>query len=351
MLLECEIWGDLMTNVGAYREGHTQLFNLIPFLPTDKFPLALQCRQVCLPVSARTVHSGCPTVKAMMMITLFFLLMTSLVHAAVNTPVIPCTSEDNCLSFPSSSRCLPVSPNAGGAACVLDYGYNSTGWCACGPEPCVLLTTKNKTSLKQWLMIGDSISMGLQSAAASASENEWEITHAPSFNSGSQNNDNAHWHNLCSIGWLGSEPHRWDVITINAGLHDLAYPDNEHLSLISYEKYLKLTLPLILNAVKPTTSVIWARTTPVPTNPTPQCILIPGRLETNVQSYNLVADTVIANIASKQLISCDLHKVITNVCGTVYSSCNISQCAGPHFTSEGFDLLGKALANCVMTNT
>lgn len=274
------------------------------------------------------------------------LSVTSLVAIAAG---LSCTAEDDCLSTPATPRCLSV-PKGQGAPCVLDYGYNSTGYCACGSQSCVPLTVANHTSKKQWLMIGDSISLG-QEGAAQAAALDWEIVHAPSFTSGSNNNDNAHWHDMCAEQWLGPDVSRWDAITINAGAHDLAFPDNEHISASSYAVFVERVLRMLLSKVKQSAVVVWARITPVPTDPPPQCVLIPGRLEVDVARYNEAADNVVSTIRNgnpaSALSSCDLHKVITDVCGATYATCNITQCAGPHFSAEGFALLGNKTAACV----
>ena len=45
---------------------------------------------------------------------------------------------------------------------------------------------------------------------------------------------------------------------------------------------------------------------------------------------------------------CDLHAVINAHCGANYTTCDIAQCKGPHFTEPGFAMLGDALAKCVV---
>ena len=62
-------------------------------------------------------------------------------------------------------------------------------------------------------------------------------------------------------------------------------------------------------------------------------------------AYNDAADAVVAEHAPR-VSSCDLHKVITDFCGVGYSNCSITQCAGPHFSAQGFAMLGSAMAAC-----
>jgi hypothetical protein len=266
-----------------------------------------------------------------------------------------CTAEDACLNSTAAFRCLPTS-SGHGAPCVLDYAYNQTGYCSCQAQACVPLTSPPKTKNKQLLVVGDSISLGYLPSLTSALGGEWEVTHAPSF-SGSDNNDNVNWHSHCLEGWLGTQPARWDAVTFNAGLHDLAYEDNEHLSAASYGVLLYGVASRLAAALAPAARIVWMRTTPVPTDPPANCTLIPGRLEVDVQRYNAVADAMVALVNAQQpqqppsqtdrIRTCDLHGVITAHCGATYRSCDIAQCGGPHFSEAGFQLLGARAAACV----
>ena len=153
-----------------------------------------------------------------------------------------------------------------------------------------------------------------------------------------------YWLALCLSGWLGRDPRRWDVVSVNAGAHDYALPDNEHLSIPHYAGFVGAALDALAAALRPDALVLWARITPVPTDPAPACVLLPGRLEKDVLAYNAAADAAVA--ARARVKSCDLHKAITDVCGVGYSACSIAQCGGPHFTAEGFALLGQKMAQC-----
>ena len=267
--------------------------------------------------------------------------------AASAAAVVGCTSEDDCLPYSSTPRCLPAAVKAPPASpCVLDYAFNTSGWCACAAQPggCVPLTAPNSTAKKQWLVVGDSISLGYLPPLAAAAHDDFEVVHAPSFAGGSENNDNSHWLALCLSGWLGRDPRRWDVVSVNAGAHDYALPDNEHLSIPHYAGFVGAALDALAAALRPDALVLWARITPVPTDPAPACVLLPGRLEKDVLAYNAAADAAVA--ARARVKSCDLHKAITDVCGVGYSACSIAQCGGPHFTAEGFTLLGQKMAQC-----
>jgi hypothetical protein len=155
----------------------------------------------------------------------------------------PCSFEDQCLGqtpagpVGTAPRCLA---GGSGAFCVTDHNpHNAT--CRCGVEAC------NRTRAapaimgkKQLLVIGDSISLGWSARAAANLSSSWQLTHAGAGNTFgmAENNGNANWIRHCLGGWIasGSQPataERWDMIVLNAGLHDLAR-DNQHLSVASY---------------------------------------------------------------------------------------------------------------------
>ena len=276
-----------------------------------------------------------------MLLRLRLLLAAAALTVAAGSGSAPlgCTADEDCLS--AGLRCLP---SPAGTPCTLDYAFNETGTCACLPQACDSFTyAPASPGKKQWLSIGDSISIGSLGALAAAAEG-YDVLHVGAANK-PINCDNSYFASRCARGWLGANASRWDVVSYNAGLHDLAFPDNEHLSLASYSKYLAETLGFLGGALRPDAALLWLSTTPVPTNPPPACILIPGRLESQVLAYNAAAAAVAA-AAARPVRVCDLHAVITDFCGAGYSACNITQCGGPHFTNQGWQLLGRALAGC-----
>ena len=197
--------------------------------------------------------------------------------AAAQAPPRTCVAEDDCVDEPSAFRCLQTTA-ALGAPCTLDYKFNETGFCACQAQACVPLSVPRRTALRQLLVIGDSISLGYASALA-ARLPAWEVVHAPSFEKANDNNDNAQWHARCARGWLGPNASRWDAVTFNAGLHDLALPDNEHLNVTNYARFLAAAAATLVSALPAATRIVWMRTTPVPTDPPANCVLLPGRIE------------------------------------------------------------------------
>lgn len=266
-------------------------------------------------------------------------LVSATTALAAPPPAQGCTADEDCIS--AGMRCLP---SKGGLPCVLDYAYNSTGFCACLPQACENFTyARASRGKKQWLVIGDSISMGYLGPLQAALKS-WDVLHVGAAGK-AINCDNAYFASRCVAGWLGDNASRWDVVSYNAGLHDLAYPDNEHLSQGSYSTFLGSTLKYLGDTLRPDAALMWMTTTPVPTNPPANCTLIPGRLESQVVSYNAAAAAVVASL-ERPVRVCDLHEVINGYCGAGYATCNITQCAGPHFSEVGWELLASKAARC-----
>lgn len=206
------------------------------------------------------------------------LLLASCCCVSVQAANPPCDNDGDCYQT-AEWRCLPTT-KALGKPCVLDYYFNRTGFCACnntGPEgACVPgvypAAEQGKT---QYLVVGDSISMGYFPTLKTTLAATHQSVHAPG------NNDNTNWGSRCIKGWLGPDPSRWDVITMNWGAHDSAFPDNEHLPVPVYTT-LFANITAQLKQLAPKAKLFWVTTTPVPTDPPPDpktgkdCTLIPG---------------------------------------------------------------------------
>ena len=138
---------------------------------------------------------------------LALLLLSS---GALFTSALNCTADEDCL--PLSLRCLP---DPHGSPCVLDYGFNTTGHCSCQAQSCAAVDIPAAIpGAKQWLVVGDSISMGYIQHAQQALGSSWQLVHG---GSASTNDDNAYWGSRCIKDWLGPAPSRWDVVSYNAG--------------------------------------------------------------------------------------------------------------------------------------
>ena len=172
-------------------------------------------------------------------------LVTMLCCAALLATFInatPCATDSDCPFDGDRWRCCgatehaencpaSVSPNAstaGAGPCTLP-GTTGKTMCQCTQVSCG--TPRYSVPLdghKQWLMIGDSITGGCMSNGlpAVAAGHGIQVTHSPG------NAANVWWGAHCLDKWLGNAS-RWDIITFQFGLHDLAL-DNEVDALTSH---------------------------------------------------------------------------------------------------------------------
>ena len=147
----------------------------------------------------------------------------------------PCATDSDCPFDGSEWRCCGATEHA--ENCPASVHANAS---TAGAGPCTLPGTTGKTMCrctqvtcgtpryaaplagqKQWLMIGDSITGGCMSNGLPtvAAGHDVQVTHSPG------NAANVWWGAHCLDKWLGNAS-RWDVITFQFGLHDLAL-DNE----------------------------------------------------------------------------------------------------------------------------
>eukprot|EP00051_Salpingoeca_urceolata_P027972 m.484268 g.484268 ORF g.484268 m.484268 type:complete len:756 (-) comp23280_c0_seq1:62-2329(-) len=259
-------------------------------------------------------------------------LMSAACHAFGSNLGKACSADQECLSDAVNWRCLET-PGTGNP-CVTDSSPHNTT-CTCSPQQCEPLVWKPSTDKPKYLMIGDSISMGYRATVFGALDASYESVHAPG------NNGNTNWGNRCINGWMPS-PEQFDVVTFNFGLHDLA-KDDQHVDVTTYGALLANITSTILAKVRPDTTVMWVSTTPVPTDPAEP--LFPVRLEADVEAYNKAAAAAIARFPHVK--TCDLFATVERTCGKGYSACNISKPGGPHYTPQGFALLGEAVAACI----
>jgi hypothetical protein len=148
--------------------------------------------------------------------------------AAAAAAAAPCATdagcggaEWRCCGATEHAENCPPPANATGAgvgACVLP-GTTGRTQCHCVAGQCG--TSKyykpKEPGQKQWLMIGDSITGGCMAHGMpniSASHGV-QVVHSPG------NAANVWWGSHCLDGWIG-DASRWDVISFQFGLHDLA---------------------------------------------------------------------------------------------------------------------------------
>ncbi|MEN9572749.1 MAG: hypothetical protein RL514_604 [Verrucomicrobiota bacterium] len=171
--------------------------------------------------------------------------------------------------------------------------------------------------LPRVLLIGDSVSRGYTLAARKALAGKANVHRAPE-NCGPTANG------LKKLDvWLGSG--KWDVIHFNFGIHDRATKPAD------YEQRLNA----IVTRLKATGArVIWASTTPIP----PDTKDGPAATAA-IEEKNRIAAQVTTN---HQLATDDLFAFITPHLGKVQNPKDV------HFTGEGYELLGKQVAESVL---
>lgn len=216
------------------------------------------------------------------------------------------------------------------------------------------LTPKNVSASVQYLVIGDSISMGMNSdLSALVAQEGWSLTHNP----GNAASSNLGVH--CINNWVQPAYRKWDVISFQFGLHDLGF-DTERISVQQYTELLtNITSKLVTVQNKHQTKLLWVRTTPVPTVPTygPKCndttkCLNPPRFDSDVVLYNKAADGVMAAAVAQgaRIATADLYTFVSKRCGGKgYAHCDGFQLPmNVHYTSVGWAALAAEMHRILM---
>jgi hypothetical protein len=181
----------------------------------------------------------------------------------------------------------------------------------------------------------------------------WALTHNP----GNAANSNLGAH--CLAGWVRAETRRYDVISFQFGLHDIAF-DEERLSVQAYAALLANITSFLADVQRQHgTKRLWVKTTPVPTVPTygPGCTdpvgcLNPPRFDADVVLYNAAADRVVAaaNAAGARIGTADLYTLVSERCGgRGYANCTGFQLPNNvHYTVEGWQTLARAMHSALL---
>lgn len=184
----------------------------------------------------------------------------------------------------------------------------------------VLAASSGAADKPRVLVIGDSISIGYTPVVAGLLKEQAEVVHSP----GNAQTTRFGLKNLKT--WLGDG--KWDVITVNWGLWDLRRSNKETTD-VPVEEYEK-NLRELLTQIKATKAkVIWCSITPVN---------VPNgfnRRDEDVQAYNAAATKVCAEL---KIPSHDLYGVAKP------DKDKLLVKDGVHFTKEGYEKLGAALA-------
>ena len=180
------------------------------------------------------------------------------------------------------------------------------------------------------VLIGDSIRMGYQDHVASQLAGRAEVW-APKPNGGDSRNVLAHLDQWV----LARQP---DVVHVNCGLHDLkrAFGAASAVPLDEYERNVRQILQRLQRELNG--AIVWATTTPVDENWHHQNKGF-DRLEADVQAYNAAARAVAEDIG---VPIDDLFAVVQQE-----GKARLLTQDGVHFTEEGSQLLGRAVAECI----
>ena len=180
------------------------------------------------------------------------------------------------------------------------------------------------------VLIGDSIRMGYQDHVVSQLAGRAEVW-APEPNGGDSRNVLAHLDQWA----LSRQP---DIVHVNCGLHDLkrAFGAESEVSLAEYERNVRQILQRLQRELNG--AVVWAATTPVDETWHHQNKGF-DRLEADVEAYNAAARAVAEDLG---VPIDDLFAVVQREGKT-----RLLTQDGVHFTTEGSQLLGRAVAECI----
>ena len=173
----------------------------------------------------------------------------------------PCHEDADCSHLPGCTWCRDDVPGVGHAE--VCGGAPDADACGTLPGP-----AKNASQL-QYGVFGDSVSKGLFRPLSQLAA-EWECFH-PSDNEGGGCGNTVRGVD-CTTLWLDGNDtatqkpvRRWDILTYNYGLHDLAQ-DGELVAIDAYKENLR-NISLRLQQAPGSPRLFWVTTTPVPDVP------------------------------------------------------------------------------------
>ena len=180
------------------------------------------------------------------------------------------------------------------------------------------------------VLIGDSIRMGYQAHVVSQLAGRAEVW-APEQNGGDSRKVLSHLDQWALV----RQP---DLAHVNCGLHDLkrAFGAASEVPLAEYERNVRQILQRLQRELNG--AVVWATTTPVDETWHHQNKGF-DRLEADVEAYN----------AAARAVAVDLGVPIDDLFAVVQreGKAQLLTQDGVHFTAEGSQLLGRAVAECI----
>ena len=188
------------------------------------------------------------------------------------------------------------------------------------------------------LILGDSISMGYTPVVSKMLENECVVMR-PKRDNRNENCQGTTYGVKNIDRWLQMDGGNWDIIHFNFGLHDLKRVDPEtkknsnnvdHPNQADLETYEKNMRTIVAKLKKTNAKLIFATTTPVPSN------VKPHRDADAPSKYNRVAIKI---MKENEIEVNDLFE---------FAQARLSEIQRPnnvHFTKEGSRQLGEKVAN------
>lgn len=260
-----------------------------------------------------------------------------------------CCPFPNAVNCPSGFQCCPegttcsVISGSGYSTvynCVTGTGTSmGTSKCPCKPG----IPFPPSTTLKNVLVIGDSLSIGYTPVVAGILSDIALVQHAPwDFSDGGAEETN--YGAQCLDYWLASPsgiPLKPDLIWFNFGMHDYVtacqegygcVPGQSGNTTVYPSELLNITLRLKAYSEQTGSKLLFALTTPMLCNAT---------IDNVIENTLNTAATQI--MQSNNIPFIDLHKAITDKCGLApQPSCfNINGCWCPHCPGAGYEWLGS----------
>jgi hypothetical protein len=270
---------------------------------------------------------------------------------------LPCKTHADCPHWPCvfcTNQTAPWSAATNATYCMFGDVDPPDAICGAPPPP-----PKN-ASAKQHLMIGDSISFQMNATVtASLAERGVETVHVP-VNAG----DTGHIKRCVNI-WLGAATNRWDVITINSGIHDLTSWPGPNASHPPPPKPTKYEVPLtdyvanlkvIARAMKANSakaSRVWVTTTPCPEcacccGGPPEKWVPEAFRNQDVISYNAAAKRTLVAEGIAQTVDLYAAIIAHKGCAVPYETCPLQLPNNVHFEPAGVALNAQTLVAGVL---
>lgn len=147
----------------------------------------------------------------------------------------------------------------------------------------------------------------------------------------------------CIHNWLDNCA--FDIVSYNFGIHDISH-DQEHLTLPVYQETLgAITDALVACREQNGTKLIYALTTPVPTDKGNASAFPSHCANADVVRYNAAASAI---MAAAKIPTVDMYAFVNLHCGLNYETCDYSQGKGNvHFTPLGFTALAGRMATAI----